>query len=237
MNVSLLSQLSQCATSNGGRTPLGVHNRTWHTVASAVRIGKLQKTKMQLLKHSSQSSNGPVLCIAPSCAHPKFSSCCTGGIWARAGGWSVMAPTQRRDTACSRRKASSENTGWSVTTAPTRLALTLRTSHLLATGKDRVFNTPLCEQGIVGFGIGAAVAGATAIAEIQFADYIFPAFDQVQGSPAHWIPSLLSLNLPVIIYMYCLDSLASWIISIVYCSSLHIFQCLHLLSCYLCLRG
>lgn len=47
------------------------------------------------------------------------------------------------------------------------------------TGKDRVFNTPLCEQGIVGFGIGIAVTGATAIAEIQFADYIFPAFDQV----------------------------------------------------------
>ena len=46
-------------------------------------------------------------------------------------------------------------------------------------GKERVFNTPLCEQGIVGFGIGAAAAGATAIAEIQFADYIFPAFDQI----------------------------------------------------------
>ncbi|XP_067841025.1 2-oxoisovalerate dehydrogenase subunit beta, mitochondrial isoform X2 [Heptranchias perlo] len=46
-------------------------------------------------------------------------------------------------------------------------------------GKERVFNTPLCEQGIVGFGIGVAVTGATAIAEIQFADYIFPAFDQV----------------------------------------------------------
>lgn len=55
-------------------------------------------------------------------------------------------------------------------------------------GKDRVFNTPLCEQGIVGFGIGVAAAGATAIAEIQFADYIFPAFDQV-GS---LIPILLS---------------------------------------------
>ena len=38
----------------------------------------------------------------------------------------------------------------------------------------------LCEQGIVGFGIGIAVTGATAIAEIQFADYIFPAFDQVR---------------------------------------------------------
>ncbi|XP_015786373.1 2-oxoisovalerate dehydrogenase subunit beta, mitochondrial [Tetranychus urticae] len=46
-------------------------------------------------------------------------------------------------------------------------------------GKERVFNTPLCEQGIVGFGIGLAAAGATAIAEIQFADYIFPAFDQI----------------------------------------------------------
>ena len=46
-------------------------------------------------------------------------------------------------------------------------------------GKDRVFNTPLAEQGIAAFGIGLAAAGATAIAEIQFADYIFPAFDQV----------------------------------------------------------
>lgn len=46
-------------------------------------------------------------------------------------------------------------------------------------GANRVFNTPLCEQGIVGFGIGAANMGSTAIAEIQFADYIFPAFDQV----------------------------------------------------------
>ena len=37
----------------------------------------------------------------------------------------------------------------------------------------------MCEQGIAGFGIGLANAGATAIAEIQFGDYIFPAFDQV----------------------------------------------------------
>ena len=46
-------------------------------------------------------------------------------------------------------------------------------------GADRVFNTPLCEQGIMGFSIGLATQGSTAIAEIQFADYIFPAFDQV----------------------------------------------------------
>ena len=46
-------------------------------------------------------------------------------------------------------------------------------------GKERVFNTPLSEQGIAGFAIGLASVGYTAIAEIQFADYIFPAFDQV----------------------------------------------------------
>ncbi|XP_071800990.1 2-oxoisovalerate dehydrogenase subunit beta, mitochondrial-like [Asterias amurensis] len=51
-------------------------------------------------------------------------------------------------------------------------------------GKDRVFNTPLCEQGIVGFGIGMASVGATAIAEIQFADYIYPAFDQIVNEAA-----------------------------------------------------
>ncbi|CAG8473423.1 13_t:CDS:2 [Acaulospora colombiana] len=53
-------------------------------------------------------------------------------------------------------------------------------------GKDRVFNTPLTEQGIVGFGIGMAAMGHTAIAEIQFADYIFPAFDQIVNEAAKY---------------------------------------------------
>lgn len=53
-------------------------------------------------------------------------------------------------------------------------------------GKSRVFNTPLCEQGIVGFAIGAATVGSTAIAEIQFADYIFPAFDQIVNEAAKY---------------------------------------------------
>lgn len=51
-------------------------------------------------------------------------------------------------------------------------------------GKERVFNTPLCEQGIAGFAIGVAATGRTAIAEIQFGDYIFPAYDQVSGPSA-----------------------------------------------------
>ena len=53
-------------------------------------------------------------------------------------------------------------------------------------GAHRVFNTPLCEQGIAGFGIGYAAMGGTAIAEIQFADYIFPAADQIINEAAKY---------------------------------------------------
>ena len=41
-------------------------------------------------------------------------------------------------------------------------------------GSKRVFNTPLNENGIAGLAIGYASTGSTAIAEIQFADYVFP---------------------------------------------------------------
>ncbi|CAE6434831.1 unnamed protein product [Rhizoctonia solani] len=51
-------------------------------------------------------------------------------------------------------------------------------------GRQRVFNTPLTEQGIAGFAIGLASMGHTAIAEIQFADYIYPAFDQLVNEAA-----------------------------------------------------
>ncbi|KAI8890096.1 thiamine diphosphate-binding protein [Backusella circina FSU 941] len=53
-------------------------------------------------------------------------------------------------------------------------------------GRDRVFNTPLTEQGIAGFSIGMASVGHTAIAEIQFADYIYPAFDQLVNEAAKY---------------------------------------------------
>ncbi|MBY5927692.1 alpha-ketoacid dehydrogenase subunit beta [Halomonas sp. DP8Y7-3] len=59
------------------------------------------------------------------------------------------------------------------------------TSHLQEKyGKARCFNTPLVEQGIIGFANGLAAQGSVPVAEIQFADYIFPAFDQIVNETA-----------------------------------------------------
>ena len=59
------------------------------------------------------------------------------------------------------------------------------TSHLQEKyGKARCFNTPLVEQGIIGFANGLAAQGSVPVAEIQFADYIFPAFDQIVNESA-----------------------------------------------------
>ncbi|MDQ6636696.1 MAG: alpha-ketoacid dehydrogenase subunit beta [Candidatus Dormibacteraeota bacterium] len=51
-------------------------------------------------------------------------------------------------------------------------------------GGDRVLDTPLAESAIVGVAIGSALNGLLPVAEIQFADFIHPAFDQIVSEAA-----------------------------------------------------
>jgi 2-oxoisovalerate dehydrogenase E1 component beta subunit len=51
-------------------------------------------------------------------------------------------------------------------------------------GADRIIDTPLAEASIVGVAIGMAMEGLRPIAEIQFADFIYPAFNQIVGEAA-----------------------------------------------------
>ena len=59
------------------------------------------------------------------------------------------------------------------------------TEGLLAEfGPDRVIDSPLAESGMVGIAIGAAMNGMRPVVEIQFADFIFPAFNQIVSEAA-----------------------------------------------------
>jgi 2-oxoisovalerate dehydrogenase E1 component beta subunit len=51
-------------------------------------------------------------------------------------------------------------------------------------GKSRCFDTPISELGIVGVAIGMAAYGLHPCVEIQFADYVYPAFDQIASEAA-----------------------------------------------------
>lgn len=51
-------------------------------------------------------------------------------------------------------------------------------------GEDRVVDSPLAELSIIGVGIGAALYGMRPVCEIQFADFIYPAFNQIVSEAA-----------------------------------------------------
>src|SRR5580693_9488400 len=71
-------------------------------------------------------------------------------------------------------------------------------------GDDRVVDTPLSEGGIVGAAIGMALYGLVPVPEIQFADFIYPAYDQIVSELAklRWrsggeYPAKMVLRTPV----------------------------------------
>jgi len=71
-------------------------------------------------------------------------------------------------------------------------------------GDDRVIDTPLSEGGIIGTAIGMALYGLVPIPEIQFADFIFPAYDQIVSELAKYryrsggeYPAKLVIRTPV----------------------------------------
>ncbi|HVT36846.1 MAG TPA: alpha-ketoacid dehydrogenase subunit beta, partial [Nevskiaceae bacterium] len=51
-------------------------------------------------------------------------------------------------------------------------------------GKTRCFDSPIAEGGIIATAVGMGVYGLRPVAEIQFADYIYPAFDQLVSEAA-----------------------------------------------------
>jgi 2-oxoisovalerate dehydrogenase E1 component beta subunit len=51
-------------------------------------------------------------------------------------------------------------------------------------GEGRIIDTPIAEASIVGIAVGMAMEGLRPIAEIQFADFIYPSFNQIVGEAA-----------------------------------------------------
>ncbi len=71
-------------------------------------------------------------------------------------------------------------------------------------GKTRCFDTPINESGIVGAAIGMAAYGLKPVAEIQFADYFYPATDQIVSEAARLrYRSAGDFTCPMVVRMPC----------------------------------
>ena len=67
-------------------------------------------------------------------------------------------------------------------------------------GEERVIDTPLAESSIAGIALGAAMSGMRPIAEVEFADFIYPTFNQIVGEAARVrYGSNGSLSVPMVV--------------------------------------
>jgi 2-oxoisovalerate dehydrogenase E1 component beta subunit len=71
-------------------------------------------------------------------------------------------------------------------------------------GQSRCFDTPISESGIVGAAVGMAAYGLRPVAEIQFADYMYPAYDQIVSEAARLrYRSAGEFTAPLVVRMPC----------------------------------
>jgi 2-oxoisovalerate dehydrogenase E1 component beta subunit len=71
-------------------------------------------------------------------------------------------------------------------------------------GPSRCFDTPISESGIVGVAVGMAAYGLRPVAEIQFADYMYPAYDQIVSEAARLrYRSAGEFTAPLVVRMPC----------------------------------
>src|SRR5918998_5886186 len=71
-------------------------------------------------------------------------------------------------------------------------------------GASRCFDTPISEGGIVGIAVGMGAYGLRPVAEIQFADYFYPASDQIVSEAARLrYRSAGDFTAPITIRMPC----------------------------------
>ncbi|MDO5101556.1 MAG: alpha-ketoacid dehydrogenase subunit beta [Lautropia sp.] len=71
-------------------------------------------------------------------------------------------------------------------------------------GRNRVFDAPITESGIVGSAVGMAAYGLRPVVEVQFADYVYPALDQIMSEAARLrYRSAGDFTAPMVIRMPC----------------------------------